>query len=1397
MQVYGASEGASVTERPTSELQERLRGLSPSQRAALQRRLGHKRGAAESSVAPIPVGHPDGPLPLSYQQELLWLNDQVAQGGNAYNSPAAFRLSGPFRVEPMRQAITQAIGRHEVLRTRYQVVDGEPMQLIGPPVEFELPVIDLSGVSAATRDDELHAVLRQLSELPFDLATDLVIRGTVVKVAADDHVLHLVLHHIASDGWSKTLLWSELVQGYEAACLRLPDPVEPPPVQFADYALWQRKRLTGDLFDQQLAYWRDTLADAPSLLSLPTDKPRPPVKGYEGEHLYRKLPIEVLTGLKALARHEGVTLFTVVLAAFNVLLQRHSGQDDIVVGTPIASRNHTDIERVVGYFTNTLALRTDLSGDPTFRELLVRERATVLGAFAHQEVPFGRVVTEVALERDRSRTPVFQAMLVLQNHDRERKGLLDVEVTGESHERGWSKFDLTLGTGEWPDGLLTSWEYSTDLWEASTIERMVGHFAILVDAILADPDRPLSQLELLDPVEYRTVVDHWATRPVASAAGTTLTSMVEASVDRNPAAVAVECGAVSLTYAEIDQRANQVAHHLGRLGLERGAVVAVLVGRSADFITAVLGIHKAGAVCLPLDPSYPAERLELMLSDSAAPIVLTHASLAARLPHDRTFVVLDEPGALDAEPTTRLGDAPTPADLAYLIYTSGSTGRPRGVELTHQGFANHAQACVREFGLTPADRVLQFASVSFDLSIEEIFPTLAVGATVVMRTDDTPIAGRGWARWLVEQRLTVLDLPTAFWHAWVADATELGQPLPLTLRLLIVGGEKAQRSAYLEWLGLPRGTEVRWINTYGPTEASVIATWFEPTRDPSALPEGDLPIGRPVDNVETLVLDGGLSPVPIGVAGELYLGGVGLARGYHGQPERTAERFVPHPLHAGQRLYRTGDRVRWQPDGTLEFLGRVDHQLKIRGFRVEPGEVEAVLTSHALIEEALVVADGEGTPDARLVAYLVGHGHPDDLVDVARRHLVDRLPTYLVPGMIIALPSFPLTANGKVDRDRLPAPGAALHAGGHGTPVSTETERLLAAIWTDLLTLARPPWADDDFFTLGGHSLLAVRMVAQVEKRFDVQLPLASLFSASTLAGVAASIDAERGSDQAWRSLVPIRPGGVRTPLFLAPSLVGECFIYRPLVQLLSIDQPVYGLQSIGLDSREQPLRDVRAMAEHFVGEIRSVQPHGPYRLGGYCFGGTVAMEMAAVLEGSGEAVDFLGLFDGSPRHQSSLSTAGPTPKPPLSLKARVKREHRKYLKFLARKEGRSLAYLKNRQRWWRSRVRNKLALQFVKYGKDVPTWALSVEGANLQAMRRFTSSPVQAPITLFRSDYRGDSDYQFSDAWEGKALGGVSIRFVHNTDIHHVKLLQEPFVKQLAELVDEELAAVVDSSAP
>ncbi|MBM7773853.1 amino acid adenylation domain-containing protein [Actinokineospora baliensis] len=1169
-------------------------------------------------------------LPLSFGQEQLWFIDQLAPGQSTYTIAGTLELTGPLDRQALGRAVDAVVARHEVLRTRLVTDDatGSPVQVVDPAVPVPVPLVDLTALDRDELAARVEAVIGEEAARPFALDRGALLRTTLVRRGPESHCLVIVVHHAVFDGWSFGVFTADLLACYTAEVTGAPHGLAELPVQFADYALWERDRLRGAVADDLVEYWQRTLAGAPAL-QLPTDRPRPVVQTYDGDVVTIELPAELAAAMRALARGAETTVFTVLMAAFQVLLHRFSGQDDIVVGTVSANRGRPELAPLVGYLVNTLAIRGDLSGDPAFRELLRRTHTTVLGAYSHQDLPFARLVDALRVHRDPSRHPVFQVGLQLADGTGADHEAAGVSVRPSAVTSTAAKFDLLLAAAEHSEGIGVTASFATALFDRASVVRLLGCFRVLLEGIVTDPDRPLSRLPLLTATDRHRELVEW------NDTGTEhpdrcLHEVFEARVAATPDAVAVVLGAEEVSYAELDARANRVARRLRELGVGPERLVGICMRRSTDRMAAILGVLKAGGGYVPLDPEYPAARLGFMVEDAHMEVVVTDSASAAAVPGE-TGHVLDLDGHdLSDVPATAPGYPVDPSSVAYVIYTSGSTGKPKGVVVEHRNAVAFATGEIEHWPLGPGDRVLQFASLNFDVSVLDMFGALLSGACLVLAESQTLLSPPRLAELIRAERITFMCLPPAVLNL-IAD-----ERFP-DLRVVIAGGEAFSSDLVAKWAR----PGLRFINGYGPTETTVGATMAQCADDGVDPP----PIGLPLPNYTAYVLDATMEPVPVGVAGELYIGGKGVTRGYLNRPELTEQRFVRDPFSAvpGARLYRTGDIARRRPDGNLQFLGRADDQVKIRGLRVELGEIESTLAAHPAVAQAVVVVGADRTGDKQLVGYArlatPGAVTPADL----RLHMADRLPGFMVPPHLLVLESFPLNANGKVDRSRLPDPAEA-GAGTGSTPPRTVVETVLADIYADLLNLPEVG-VESSFFDLGGNSLQAMQLITRLRRDLAVDTDVTTIFLSPTVERLAAVLrdqhglpdsDLDSGAEiaagtaaaAAGTPLVRLSDGAGTTPLHLVHAIGGTVYAYAPLAAELADDYQVWGVEAAGLRPGEEPIASLADMVERYVERIRAVQPEGPYRVGGWSFGGLVSLCVAEALLARGEQVAFALLLD-------------------------------------------------------------------------------------------------------------------------------------------------------------------------
>ena len=1044
-------------------------------------------------------------------------------------------------------------------------------------------------------------------------------RAKLLLLTNTSHILFLTLHHIISDGWSMGILKRELSQVYQALTTGVSSSLAPLPIQYADFAQWQRNWLQGDVLESQLSYWKQQLGGSLPILQLPTDHSRPPIQSYNGASLPLKLSQDLTNELKVLSQQQGVTLFMTLVAAFQILLHRYSGQEDIIIGTAIANRNRQEIEPLIGFFANTLALRINLANNPSFQELLLKVKEICLDAYSHQDLPFEKLVEELQPERTLSHAPIFQVMFVFQNTPQETIKLADLTIEPINLKTQTAKFDLTLSLTETPAGLIGEWEYSTDLFDDATITRMNGHFQVLLAAIVANPDLEIGRLSILTEAEKHQLLVEWNDTKVEYPQDKCIHELFEEQVARTPENIAVVFEGEELTYRELNHRANQLAHYLQSLGVQSEVLVGICVERSLEMIVGLLGILKAGGAYVPLDPSHTQERLAFMLADTQASILLTQQSLVDQLPANKTHIIcLDTDWEkINNQGQHNLTYHERSDNLAYITYTSGSTGQPKGVCVIHRGVIRLAKN-INYANLTSTETFLQLAPISFDASTFEIWGSLLNGAKLVIFSPHTPsLSELGQA--ILSHKITTLWLTAGLFHLMVDEQIE---NLKL-LHQLLAGGDVLSIFHVHKFHQIAENCQL--INGYGPTENTTFTSCYPMPKIAQKIAQfySSIPIGRSITNTQIYILDSCLQPVPVGVPGELHIGGDGLARGYLNRPELTAKKFISNPFGSG-KIYKTGDIARYLHDGNIEFIGRIDNQVKIRGFRIELGEIEAVLAEHPHILNVVVIVREDNLEDKRLIAYIVPQVQTTLTQSEMRQFLKQKLPEYMIPSAFVFLAKFPLTPNGKIDRRALPTP-EQIRPEPEETFIAprNELEQQLTKVWEAILGI-KSIGVTDNFFDLGGHSLLAVKLFAQIEKTFRINLPLAAIFHSPTVEQLA-NIICSQGRISPYYSLVPLQPKGSR------PILFGIHHIYfQDLIRYLGEEQPVYALHYGISEPKDKALSlpKMEDLAAHYIEEMRSLQPQGPYFLMGLSIGGMVAYEMAQQLVAQGQEVALIALFD-------------------------------------------------------------------------------------------------------------------------------------------------------------------------
>jgi len=1256
----------------------------------------------------------EGRPPLSFAQQRFWFLDQLEPGTWGYTLCLRQRFQGVLDAAALARALSEVMRRHEVLRTTFLNQHGRPVQHLADPAPVALPTIDLEREEAAERERVATQIVHGEIHRPFTLARGPLVRPLLIRFNPERHDLVVTLHHIVCDGASLGILTRELSALYEAFTRGEASPLPELPIQYADYAAWQREWLSGPTLETQRRYWLAHLAGLAAPLRLAGDHPRSATLAPAGASLDLVLSSEFADGLRELSRRHGATLFMSLLAGFKALLSRYTGQEDVAIGTPLAHRNHLELEPLIGPFANTLVLRTDLGADPTFRVLLARVRETCLGAYAHPDMPFEKLVEDLHPARALGQNPLFEISFVFQGAE---------EWTTTSSVTVASPFELTLFVRDRPDGSLgATLQYSRDLYEPETVARLMASYRMLLHGALADPERRVSALALTDDAEARRLLIDWNATAASYPREQSIAACFETQVDASPQAVALVFDGGSVTYEELDRRTNRLAHHLRAAGVGSGHVVGVWMDRSPAMIVALLAIVKAGGAYAPLDPLAPPARLTAMASIAGIDLILTREGLPASLARlgARAIAVDVEAEAIARRPAARLEASALAESLAYVMFTSGSTGEPKGVETMHRNVVRLVKGA--DYARFGADEVfLQLSSPSFDASTFEIWGALLNGGCLAIAPPGVPsVAEIGGL--LRRHGITTLWLTAGLFHEMVDHRLDDLR----SLRCLLAGGDVLSPAHVARVLGaLP---ELRLVHGYGPTEGTTFTCCHAVTAPPP--PGRSVPIGRPIANTRVYVLDRHRRPLPIGVPGELWIAGDGLARGYVQRPHLTAERFVHVRLAPGveERLYRSGDLVRWLADGTLEFLGRLDDQVKVRGHRVELGDIEAAVIRHPRIREAAVARRGNAD-ESRLIAYVVGDDPPDPRE--LREFVARALPEYMVPAAFVTLERLPLAASGKVDRAALPEP-----AGRAPSPESTveprdELERRLVQIWQDVLAVA-PIGIRDSFFDLGGHSLLAVRLFARLESEMDVDLSLATLFEAPTIAAQAVFIrDLVRPS--LGRSLVAVQRSGSRPPIFGIPGMDGGVLGFHTLARLLGTDQPFYGLQSRGLDGIGSPLTRIEDIAAACVEEIRGLQRAGPYHLVGMCMGGVVAWEIARQLRDAGQEVGLLALVETWPPDEAASNAMSPTRRAPALLD---------FLASRLRLYRETLSGLRGRARWRYVLERMRPLADLVRHGdpfrgvrSEIRRHAVS--RANLSAFQRYRLEPYSGPVVLFYAEGR------------------------------------------------------------
>ena len=1325
---------------------------------------------------PIPLRDQGALCPMSPAQQRIWFIEQLAPEALSYNEAEAVRLKGDLDVEALEQAFNIIVSRHELLRSTIKTTDSKSYFVVHDEWPLEFKVTDLGGLKRDEQDSEVDRLLISEPRKPYNLEKAPGIRVTLVRLNAREHVLILMMHHIICDWSSEGVLWRELSAQYHALLHGESFNMPTLPIQHGDYAAWQEKQYDPSNFRSDLDFWKKNLEGAAELLDLPADRPRPHTLTYRGAR--RRVPVsgKLAEALRQLSRKEKTSLFTIFAAALNVLLYRYTGREDILLGIPLADRDKQELQSMIGFLLHMQVLRTPVDGQKSFSDLLSKVQRGALEMFAHRAVPFDLVVRELGHERNLAYSPLFQVMLNWRDREQELSyiGMEGLQIESVLAEARTAKFDLTLMATDGGDEIMLEWEYSTDLFDEARILRMADHYLTLLDAVAAGPEQKVADLPLLTEPEKQQILVEWNRTEVDYPHEAILPQLIDEQVARTPDKTAVVFAGRKLSYRELNERANQLANYLQKLGVGPDSLVAICVDRSLEMVVAMLGVLKAGGAYVPLDPKYPKDRIAYVVQDADSKVFLTQSSLLPDMPESQAQMVrMDADWDTIAQESTMAPQTGAKADhLAYVIYTSGSTGLPKGVEISHRALVNFLLSMKERPGLTADDVLLGVTTISFDIAGLETWLPLITGAKLVVLSRDDASDGFRVLHHLQAEKATVLQATPSTWRM-LLDAKWPGTP---RLKMLC-GGEAMPRDLADQLLA--KGGQL-W-NMYGPTETTIWSSCTLVPRDKSTIH-----IGQPIANTQLYILDPQLKPVPIGIPGELHIGGDGLARGYHNRADLTAQKFIPDPFSTdpGARLYKTGDSSRFLPSGDIEYLGRLDHQVKIRGFRIELGEIEEVLNKLPGVAAGVVVAREDTPGDKRLVAYVTSQNGALP-VEALKDGLKAKLPDYMVPSAFVTLEKMPLTPNGKVDRKALPKPDFAAAAKEKFVAPSTLTEIVLAGIWCDVLGLKKIG-VHDDFFELGGHSLLAVKLFTEIRKRFNVQFGLSTLFEARNVAALAALIGKEESSGARKErggayNLVPIRLGGTSTPpLFLVHDIGGTVLRYEHLGRHFPGGQTIYAMESRGLSGLPVDY-DVPSMARNYIEAMKKQQPQGPYHVVGHCFGGLVAYEMAQQMARDNDRLAFLGLLD---THQANLakddllehermhSFGGPP------FHQRVKED----LRILAFGPGR-IACLQQIWRTIRRRVTRtsyRIAYRVLSaLGRPMPAFMRNVDEANRIASAAYTPQPYDGEVVLFQCANRIPSDPPDSSRLWQKLVRKSTVFHVPGD---HNSMLVDPNVRVLTE---------------
>lgn len=1386
-------------------LTQRLENLSPAKRILLEMKLkgGKPVNAAVKSantIAPVAVEdysiprrkNSDNAGPLSFNQESLLFVERLNPNTSAYNLCEAVRFGGELNLDALQKTLDAIVSRHEALRTTFGEIENQPCQIINSPQPVHIEIFDLS--DSENRQDQASKILDDEANRPMNLQTgEALFQANLIRLSDNENFFLVKMHHIISDGWSMSVFWKDFSQFYRAFARNTKPTLSELPIQFGDYAAWSREQLLQDE-KRQTDFWKNELCDAPALLELPTDRPRAAVQSFRGAQQVEIFPQRLHDDLRRLSQRENATLFMTLLAAFNVLLTRYTGQKDLIVGTPVAGRNRTETENLIGFFVNALALRLDVSANPAFQQLLRQVKEKTLEAFSNQELPFEKVVAAVKPERSLSYNPIFQTVFALQPNSENSLNVPGLEIQPIKTGSLTSKFDLFLSAKETRDGLAITVEYSADLFDVATIKRLIGHYRNLLEAIVVSPNLRISELPMMNKAELDQILLEW-NDTTSIYPQQPIQQLFENQAAARPDEIAVVSADKNLTYAELNREANKIANFLRKRGVKPNEPVGIFMDRSALMTAGMLGILKAGAAYMPLDVSYPQSRLQFMLDNSEAKIVLTVADRSQLLPETKaTMICLDSDWKIiDTESDANPTNLNQSGDTAYVIYTSGSTGQPKGTLIPHRA-VNRLVFNTNYVDFNSADIVAHVSNVSFDAATFELWGALLHGGRLVVLNKDLILSPETFISEIKRQKISKMVLTTSLFILLARDYPNAFE----TLETLVVGGEALDPT--VTRLVMENNPPKRLVNGYGPTETTTFAVCHEIKS--VAKDAQSIPIGRPIGNTQIYILDEFLNPVPTGIQGEIFIGGDGLSKGYLNRPELTAEKFIEiyesdlrskNGFSSGEksnkiRLYRTGDIARFAADGTIEYIGRKDGQIKLRGFRIELGEIETLINTHPAIKES-VVAVSESGGEKKIIAYYAPEKELS--VNALRDFLKQKLPAYMLPAVFVETENFARTPNGKIDRKKLPAFKETSIEIKTDETITDELELKLKLIWQNILEI-KSIGVSDNFFDLGGHSLKAVRMFVEIEKALGCRLPLATLFQAPTIKQLAEFIRSEAAWNSSWNSLVPLRSNGTKTPFFCIHAVGGNVLEYNDLANHVSDDQPFYALQARGVDGKSAPLTNIEEMAAEYLKEIKQIQPEGPYYLGGRSFGGTAAYEMARQLLENGERVALLAIFDSYPKGWHKLCSEDEAENYRTHFRQLRNKRHLANLKQLSLFE--KTKYVVEKLNYKSRKYKNMLWLAAQKFGlkkEDSLGAAIRrVEEINYSAVRNYAPQTYAGTITFFSAAEEVCPEENLT-GWQKLAQGGT-VEVVEVPGDHQT-MIKMPCVGKLAQALEESIKTATE----